>query len=224
MNPRSGVWRLLSADVAVPIAAYYLLRAVGVGDLAALASGAALSLSRVVIAAVRTRRLDAVAAIVLCFFALGLLGLAISGNARVALAADSLPTALVGLWFLGSLLVGRALAFYLLLPLLSGGRREQEPFWRQAWQDGPTFRRAVRVLTFGWGCLLVAEAVARLVLVVLLPVDVMVGVSKALQVALVLAMVGFAGWHGKRTGMGVRPYLDSIQESRGEPLGATKHD
>ena len=172
----------------------------------------------------RTRHLDAVAAIVLCFFALGLLGLLISGNARVALAADSLPTALIGLCFLGSLLVGRALAFYLLLPLLSGGRRDQEPFWRQAWQDGPTFRRAVRVLTFGWGFLLVAEAVARLVLVILLPVDVMVGISKALQLALVLSMIGFAGWHGKRTGMGVRPYLDSIQQSNGEPLGAPQND
>ena len=54
MNQRSGVWTLLLADVVVPIAGYYLLHACGVGDVAALACGAALSSSRVVIAAVRT--------------------------------------------------------------------------------------------------------------------------------------------------------------------------
>jgi hypothetical protein len=48
------------------------------------------------------------------------------------------------------------------------------------------------------------------VLVVALPVDVMVSVAKVLQVALIAALLGFAGWYGKRTGLGVRPYLESI--------------
>jgi hypothetical protein len=35
----------------------------------------------------------------------------------------------------------------------------------------------------------------------------MIGLSKILQVVLVLSMVGFAGGYAKRTGLGMRAYL-----------------
>jgi hypothetical protein len=64
----------------------------------------------------------------------------------------------LGLGFLGSLLLGRAVAFPLLLGPLTGGDPAREGFWQRAWTDGPTFRHALRMLTLGWGGLLLTEA------------------------------------------------------------------
>lgn len=206
---RLGVIAL--TDIAAPVAGYYVLRALGMGDASALTCGAALALLPAAATAVRRRHVDAIAAVVFCLFALSLAALAVSGSARVVLAAGCLPTLVIGLAFLGSLAVGRAAAFYLMLPVLTGGQQEQEEFWRTAWRDGPTVRSALRVLTLWWGCLLVGESALQVVLVVLLPVAAMAGLSAVLQVALVATLLGSAAWHGKRTGLGVRPYLDSLR-------------
>ncbi|HEY3752591.1 MAG TPA: VC0807 family protein [Pseudonocardiaceae bacterium] len=208
---------MLLADIVVPIAGYSVLRAFGAGELLALAVGGALSGLRVLIEVLRRRRVDAVAGVVLALFALELVALAVSGSVRMVLAADSIPTGVLGILFLASLALGRPLAYRLLLGLLTGGRKEAEEFWRRAWTDGPTFRHALRVLTLGWGCLLLAEAALRIVLVIVLPVDPLVTVSKALPAVLIVAMVGFAGWYGKRTGLGVRPYLESIGVDADQP-------
>lgn len=210
MSTRNTIGTVILADLALPIAAYYLLRIVGVSDVIALACGAVLSATRVTAVAIRARHLDVAAAVVLGVFALGMLDLLISKDARVALATSSLLTGALGLWCLGSLLVGRALAHWLFLPLLTAGQQDQEAFWHQAWQNAPTYRHALRTVTLGWGCLLFGEAVLRLILVLLLPTDVMVGVSNALQLVLIAAMLGATGWYARSTGLGIRPYLDAI--------------
>jgi hypothetical protein len=208
---------MLLADVVAPIAAYYLLRAFGAGELLALTAGGALSGLRVLAEALRRRRFDVVAGVVLTLFALELVVLAVSGSVRMVLAADSIPTGVLGILFLASLAMGRPLAYRLLLGLLTGGRPEAEEFWQRAWTDGPTFRHALRMLTLGWGCLLLTEAALRIVLVIVLPVDALVSVSKALPAVLIVAMLGFAGWYGRRTGLGVRPYLESIGVDADQP-------
>jgi hypothetical protein len=212
MSARSaGLGALLLADLAVPVAAYYVLRACGAGDVVALTVGGGLSGARVLLTAVANRRLDALSVAVLGFFTLGLISLAITGSARVVLAADSLPTAVAGLVLLASLIFDDALVFRLLLPVLTGGQQDKEFLWRAAWADGPTFRHAIRVLTVGWSALLTGEAAVRLLLIAVLPVDVMIGLSKILQVVLVLSMVGFAGGYAKRTGLGMRAYLKQAE-------------
>jgi hypothetical protein len=111
---------------------------------------------------------------------------------------------------LGTLIWYDQFMFRLLLPVLSGGDKENEPLWLDAWERGPTFRHAIRVITAAWGLLLAGESAARLILIAVLPLDVMVGLSRVLQVVLVLSLVGFAGWYAKRTGLGMRVYADSI--------------
>jgi len=205
----AGLGSLLVADLALPIAAFYVLQACGVGPAIALTVGCGLSGARVLIAALRSRRLDALAVVVMGFFALGLIGLAVTGSAQVVLAADSLPTAIAGLGLLASVAFYDRFMFQLLLPVLSGGHKDREPLWRDAWADGPTFRHCIHVLAITWGLLLLTESAARLVLIAVLPLNVMVGLSKVLQVVLVLSLVGFAGGYAKRTGLGMRAYIDS---------------
>lgn len=69
---------------------------------------------------------------------------------------------------------------------------------------------SVHVITVAWSLLLIGESAGRLVLIAVLPIDVMVGLSKVLQVVLVLSLVGFAGGYAKRTGLGMRAYVDSV--------------
>jgi hypothetical protein len=206
----SGLGSLVVADLVLPIAAFYVLKACGVADAIALTAGGGLSALRVLFAAVRDRRLDALAIVVMGFFALGLITLAATGSARVVLAADSLPTAVAGVVLLASVFCYDSLMFRLLLPVLSGGQTDNEPLWQAAWTDGPTFRHSIHVITVAWGLLLLSESVGRLILIAALPVEVMVGLSRVLQVILVLSLVGVAGGYAKRTGLGMRAYVDTI--------------
>jgi hypothetical protein len=207
--------RLVLTDLVAPIAVYYVLRALGVDTGVALIVGGSVCGSRVLLSAVRNHRLDALAVTVLAFFALSLLALTVTGSPRMFLAADSLPTVVAGLALLGSLVFYDSFMFRLLLPVLTGGQRENEATWYAAWENGPTFRRSIRVITVGWGILLVGESVGRLVLIAVLPLDIMVAVSRVLQAVLILSLIAFAGGYAKRTGLGMRAYLDSMTAATG---------
>jgi hypothetical protein len=194
----------------LPISTFYLLRALGTDNAVALVVGGGLSAARVLLSAARNRRLDPLALAVTGLFGVGLITLAVTGSARIVMAADSMPTAAAGLLLLASLVFYDSLMFQLLLPVLSRGRKDQESFWQAAWADGPTFRHSVHVIAAVWSLLLIGESVGRLLLIAALPVDVMVGLSKGLQVMLVLSLVSFTGGYAKRTGLGVRAYVNSI--------------
>lgn len=206
------IFWMLARDVVLPVGVYAIARVLGIGEAPALLLGGAVPVVVVVVTAIRRRRVDALAAIVGCLFALGLIALTVTGDPRTVLAADSIPTIALGAFFIASVWIGRAIAFSLLLGLLSRGDPANEAFWRQAWDDAPSFRHALRTLTAGWGGLLIAEGVVRLALIPVLPFDVMVVASRTMQAVLVLAMIGFAGWYARRTGLGIRAYLDSIKD------------
>jgi hypothetical protein len=215
-RPRA-LTRLVLTDLVAPLTVYYLLRALGVDNGVALIVGGSLCGLGALPAAIGNHRLDAFAVAVLALFALGLLALIVTGNARMVLAADSLPTAVAGLALLGSLVFYDTFMFRLLLPVLTRGQREHEPTWYAAWENGPTFRHSIRVITGGWAILLLAESVGRLVLIAVLLLGIMVAVSRVLQTVLVLSLIAFAGGYAKRTGLGTRAYLDSIAPAADNP-------
>ena len=62
----------------------------------------------------------------------------------------------------------------------------------ELYKGEPAARRAFRASALGWGIGLLGEAVLRVPLVFLLPVDVMVGLSTAMMIA---AMAGLAVWN-----------------------------
>jgi hypothetical protein len=84
-------------------------------------------------------------------------------------------------------------------------------------ENGPTFRHSIRVITGGWGILLLGESVGRLVLIAVLPLGIMVAVSRVLQTVLVLSMIAFAGGYAKRAGLGMRAYPDSMTPAVDSP-------
>jgi intracellular septation protein A len=180
----------LLIDVALPVGGYYLLRELGASDWVALAAGGAVSGALLLVGVVRSRRVDAGAALVLGLFAFGLLTLFLTGDARFAIAKDSLISLALGLVFLGSLLTRR--------PLLLVFVAKTAPAVEERYRESPAVRRTVRFATLLWGAGLLFDAALRVPLAYALPVDVMVVGSPLLTVLVVAVLIVVTRAYAKR--------------------------
>ncbi|WP_285593025.1 VC0807 family protein [Actinomycetospora sp. NBRC 106378] len=180
--------RGLLLDVGLPMGTYYGLHALGVGDATALLAATVAAGVRIVAVAVRTRRVSAFAALMLGVYAVGLAASFVTGDPRLMLLKDSVGTAVVGVGFLVSLVVGRPLV---LAALESTSPARAEEVGR-LYATVPGARRTIRGITAMWGVGLLTEALVRVPIVLALPVSVGVAVSQLLTlgVIVVLSVVG----------------------------------
>lgn len=178
---------LVLLDVVLPYLVYFVLSTMGVSDLLALSAGAVVPIVVILVGVVRSRSIDKLALFVLVTLVAGILAGLLSGDARTALARESIYTGLIGLVLVGSLLAKRPLLFQFATQFAGGSRA----WWEERWQRAPEFRRTFRVLTAGWGAVLLADAVVRVVLVYSVPVSAGAVLS---PVILVVAMVGLIVW------------------------------
>lgn len=188
-----GFWAFVAPmlwDVGLPTAAYYMARLAGADAYVSLLAGTVAAGGRVGYVAARSRRLDAIAGFLLAVFGVGLVLSWVTGSPRLLLIKDSVPTATAGLIFLGSCLAGRPLAY-------AWGRRIMAPTptqqhrWASMWRTEAGFRHVFYTISMAWGCGLLVEALVRIPLVFMLPIDVMAGLSSVLSI---LTMVSLAGW------------------------------
>ncbi|HEY3650952.1 MAG TPA: VC0807 family protein [Streptosporangiaceae bacterium] len=178
----------LACDVGLPLLGYYTLHGFGASDRAALLTAAAAAGARLLWVAARTRHITWFASVMLAVFGVGAALTFTGGDARVLLLKDSATTAMIGAVFLVSLLSGRPLT----LSAAQTWRPRQAQRLAELYNGEPAVRRAFRVSALGWGIGLLGEAVLRVPLVFLLPVDVVVGLSTAMMIA---AMAGLAVWN-----------------------------
>jgi hypothetical protein len=101
---------------------------------------------------VSRRRLDVMAVLVLGGLVLGLVMIAMGGDAQLLLVRESLISAAIGLAFLVSLMLSRPLIFYLARELMVGGDRDRLERWNARSRLDP-FRRGMRLITFACGAL-----------------------------------------------------------------------
>lgn len=192
-------WRQLLPlvwDVGLPTGAYYLVRASGESPYLSLLAGTVVAGLRVGYVAVSSRKFDGFAAFLLTVFGVGLALAFVTGDARFLLAKDSVTTGVAGLIFLGTCLFGRPLCFYAagrMLARTPGKRRH----WESLWASSKEFRHLMLVMTLVWGFGQLAEAVVRLPLVYLLPIDVMAGLSSAMQIAAYVLLTLWTVWYVK---------------------------
>jgi hypothetical protein len=177
-----GTWVLagMAFDIGAPIAVYYVLHGLGVGNLAALGAGAALPALSAGYTLTVKRRANSVALFVLITIVASILVSVIVRDPRFLLAKDGLITGLWGLWFLASVRARRPAAFTFARPLLEGRRMFTVRDWDALWQAEPAFRRVWRISTVMWGVGLLADAVARVIMSYTLPVAVVPGLGGAL--------------------------------------------
>jgi hypothetical protein len=184
-------------DAGLPAAAYYGCRALGVDVWFALVAGGLAALLRVVYVAATRRRLNGFAALAVAAFALLLTASLLTGDPRILLAKESILSGSIGLVLLGSCLIGRP-ATYTLVRRANAGKIELLARWDQLWRTQPSFRRVFVLTSIVWGAGLLAEAIIRLPLIYLLPIDLVAGVSTPLQLGTIALLVAWSLWYRRR--------------------------
>jgi hypothetical protein len=182
-------------DVGLAVLSYYGARALGCSDYVALMSGTVVSGARLGWVALRDRRIDLFAMFLLVLFGAGLVLAFLTGHPRFVLLKDSFTTGLAGLMFLGSCLIHRPLTFYAAQRFAGPAGAER---LRARWAN-PVVRRGFYLVSLVWGCGLLAEALLRIPLIYLLPLDVAVGASNVLMVLAYGSLTMFSVWFAKRT-------------------------
>lgn len=180
-------------DVGLPAVVYYAARALGYDVLPALAGGGIAALIRVAVVGVVQRRLNGLSALVGATFALLLVVSLFTGDPRVLLARESVLSGVAGVLLVGSCFVGRPLVYTLARRLNAGKAAE----WDDRWRTQPSFRRHFTRLSAGVGAVLLADAVVRVALILVLPVDVMANLSPVLHVGALALLIGWGFWYRK---------------------------
>lgn len=198
----------LIAGVALPLAVFYGLSALGVNSVGSSLAGGAVSGVWALYRLVRQRRLDRLA-----FFTLSLLvvnaGLSvptilgiIRPSAHVVLALRQ-HAALFGLWVLLSLMRGKPITVEFSRPFVE--RRAGPGALDARWNSDPLFRRAYRLVTVVWGGALLGDQLVDVVLAFRLPVDAVPGVQAVQYLALLGLLAGFQWIYLRWKGQLVRP-------------------
>jgi len=197
-TPRSGpaaFTGFLLIDLVVPLASYYLLRALGASVWTALLAGAALPMLRLSASLVLRRSVPGAS-----LFTLGLItaGSAIgllTADPRLLMARESYLTGFVGGWILLSLLRARPLVFTATVGFMPPAAAED---WHRSWETSETFRRAMRGMTWGFGLAFLIDAAARVVMSYTLPLDLVPAASAALLAVMLAAVVQTGKAWGRR--------------------------
>ncbi|MFI8996170.1 VC0807 family protein [Streptomyces sp. NPDC053542] len=195
----TGLWETISTlvwDVGLSIGVYYALRAFDTSVYVSMLGATLAAALRVAYVALLPRRFDVFAAFMLSVWGVGLLLSFVSGDARFVLAKDSVPTGLAGLIFLGTAVARRPMIFAVIRRTQGRTAQAREEL-DQRWAGEPAFRRTVTVMTCVWGVGMLAEAVLRLPMIYLLPVDAATGLSGLLQIATFVLLTFYTVIHRK---------------------------
>lgn len=178
--------RLLLA-LAVPVAAYYVLRWFGVSVYATILVVAASSALPALVSLLRHRPVGHIG-LYYSLMSVGALLIALMpGSTELLLAKGAILTAVTGGWFLATLRSHRPLTYVLTRPLIEG-RLGWPGGWEQWWEESPRFRRMWRVSTVMWACGLFLDAAARVAMAYTLPHDDVPGLALILYVVTLVVL------------------------------------
>jgi hypothetical protein len=131
------------------------------GEVGALYASAAPPLLWSLVEFIRTRRVDALSALVLFGIALSIVTFALGGSPRILLVRESLAAGATGVVFLASLFFEKPLIFYLARATVAREQEDGAQRFEGFWRDNPTLRRSLRLMTLVWGVGLTLETVLR---------------------------------------------------------------
>lgn len=194
-GPGRAMLRGLLVDVGLPVVTYYVLHACGASDWVALLCATGVAALRLVVGIVRQRSVNQFALVMLVIYGIGLALALTTGDPRVLLLKSSLVTGAVGLVFLATAIHGKR---PLTLSAMQGMNPAEAAGAAEAFRTNPRVRRSFRVTSSVWGIGLIAEALLRLPLVYLLPIDVGYGLSEALLVAAFVLLGCWTVWYVRR--------------------------
>jgi hypothetical protein len=174
----------LLVDVVAPLVVYYALHAMGVTDVTALAAAAVPPVVKAVFTALRDRRVEPVAAVVLLAMLLAMVASSITGDPRELLVRGALLSLPFGLWTLATLAGQRPLTFHATRTLLPHRAQVMD----ELWERDPRFRRAWRSITVIWGTAMLGDTALRVLMAYTLPVPVVPALDTALTVVTLVVL------------------------------------
>lgn len=184
-------------DIALPLAVFYGLRALGVDQWWALILSGIVPIVRLGIGLVRHQRIEGPGLFTLSLLVVGTLVGFLTGDPRLLVARESYLTAIAGLWILATHVMVKPFMFTVTLPLLPPETRQE---WHNDWQSSRQFRRVLRLMTVGWGLAFIIDAAARVVLAYTIPLDLVPVIGIALMVAMLVAVTqGTKAWAKRLT-------------------------
>lgn len=192
----------LLLDIAFPVATYYVLHLLGATDWIALLAAAGAAVLRVIIVAVRHRRLNQFALIMLIVYGFGVLLAFSTGDPRTLLLRNSLVTVSIGLVFLITGIRGHR---PLTLTALQSFAPSRADLLTRQYANDPLARRGFRLAAVVWGCGLLVEAIVRIPLVYLLRLEIAVAATEALLLLTIAALGVWTAWYLRKNGEHVSP-------------------
>ena len=155
-------------NLALPFVIYNYAEA-PLGDVRALLASSVPPILWSMVEFARHRRLDALSVLVVSGIALSLLAMLGGGGARFLQLREKLVSAVIGLVFVGSALIGKPLIYELARASMRR-KSEDEAQQFEALQVHAGFRRTMMVMTLVWGFGLLADVVVSVVLVFVLSI------------------------------------------------------
>ncbi len=146
----------IGVNFALPYAIYSLAHD-RLGDVGALIASSAPPLAWGVAEFVRRRRIDALSLLALTGIVLSIVAFIGGGGVRFLQLRERLVTAMIGMVFLGSALIGKPLIYQLAKARLRRGGAAAQLGVLKSLEDGPQFRRVMMTATVAWGVALVGE-------------------------------------------------------------------
>ena len=182
-------------DIGGPLLAYNVLRANGVGTVAALILSGLFPAVGVIIGIIRHRRVDAVGVLVLAGIVVGaILGL-VSQNPKLVLDEGSVSTGVFGLICLGSLATDKPMMYRFALEFMGPDTERGREF--ADLRQYREFRRAFVVITVVWGAAYLVEAAARVLIVQETSAGTALAVSKVLPYAVAAVLIAWTVGYGR---------------------------
>ena len=147
----------------------------------------------------------------------------VTGSDRFLLARESVLTAMVGLWFLGSIWTARPLTYQFTRSMLEGRRGRKDLSWEQLWEQDPHFRRIWRVSSVMWAVVTLIDAALRVVMAYTLPVNAVPALQTGLMIVTMLLMQVVTGIYYARSGLWSLIGMPWGRPYRGGQQGANDH-
>jgi hypothetical protein len=189
----------LVIDVAVPLAAYYLLRHFGVGMVLSLAVSALLPAGHTLYDVVVRRQTNMLAIAVLALTLIGIPLSFLTGSPRFMLAKDAMGTGPLAVWLIVSVLLAKP-AMATAMRAFAARTPKGAAAWDHLAAHSPEFRHCLNAVTLVWGVGFLIEFAARLVVVYTLPVDTAVWATNIPLIMTIVGCIAVQGIWGKRIG------------------------
>jgi len=189
------------ANIGVPLALYYGLRALGVGVYLAQIICTVVPAALALRGLIRNRHADGLSVYMTTMLLLSLGISFISGSVRFLLAREGWLTGVTGLWFIASIWADRPLAYLYSRPLIERRTGPAGYSWDELWERLPKFRRIWKVTSAAWGVGLLADSALRVLMAYALPVDSVPALGTALYVGTSAILIVIANIYYFATGL-----------------------